>query len=67
MRHDYDLPADWPSMSPEERDQWFHEERARRQAMSQKTPYRVHMENHIERLVRRELARRTHVLGDEEE
>jgi hypothetical protein len=66
MRHDYNLPADWEAMTPEERDKWFHEERCRRQAMSQKTPYRVRMERYIERVARREAARNTHVLGDEE-
>jgi hypothetical protein len=35
MRHDYDLPPDWESMGPEERDQWFHQERCRRQSKRQ--------------------------------
>lgn len=35
MRHDYDLPPDWEAKSDEEKDQWFKQERARRQAARQ--------------------------------
>lgn len=33
--HDYDLPPEWNAMTPEERDEWFHEERSRRQFLRQ--------------------------------
>lgn len=45
MRHDYRLPAEWPEMSQDERDQWFHEERARRQMQRQATAMRKHVTN----------------------
>lgn len=37
MRHDYNLPMKWDSMSDEEKSQWFIEERCRRQVMRQDT------------------------------
>ena len=54
MRHDYDLPADWEAMTPEERDAWFYEERARRQAMNQKTPFARRVEQEREHMERRQ-------------
>jgi len=38
MRHDYQLPGDWPSMTDDEKDRWFKQERARRQHIQQRTP-----------------------------
>jgi len=38
MRHDYDLPQCWHSLSALEKDRWFKGERARRQALAQDTP-----------------------------
>ena len=35
MRHDYDLPGDWASMSQEEKSRWMTQERARRQSKRQ--------------------------------
>lgn len=52
-RHDYDLPGDWAAMSDEERDRWFKQERARRQATNQRTPFAARMEKQRERLKRR--------------
>lgn len=37
MRHDYDLPPDWPGMTAAERNEWLTAERARRQARRQDT------------------------------
>jgi uncharacterized protein HemY len=33
---DYEFPLDWESMTPAEKDEWFKQERARRQAERQK-------------------------------
>lgn len=57
MRHDYDLPQNWDAMDPEERDQWFKNERARRQARTQETATARHLEKANERLDRRHSAR----------
>jgi len=35
MRHDYNLPPEWAEMTPEQRDQWFKQDRARRMAKRQ--------------------------------
>jgi len=37
MRHDYDLPPDWESMTDGEKSRWMTQERCRRQAVSQDT------------------------------
>jgi len=37
MRHDYDLPDEWPEMTSEEKHLWMVGERARRQALAQDT------------------------------
>lgn len=37
MRHDYDLPQCWSTLTPAEKDRWFKGERARRQALRQDT------------------------------
>jgi len=34
--HDYNHPPEWPSMSDQERADWYTRERARRQAMRQR-------------------------------
>jgi hypothetical protein len=59
MRHDYDLPAEWPAMSATERDRWFHQERARRQAERQETAFAARQAHDTQRLARR-LAARLH-------
>jgi len=38
MRHDYDLPQCWSSLTPAQKDRWFKGERARRQSLRQDTP-----------------------------
>ena len=38
MRHDYDLPQGWESMTAEEFSRWLTQDRCRRQAMRQDTP-----------------------------
>lgn len=62
---DYDLPAEWHAMGPEERDAWFKQERARRQAMNQRTAFSARLENAKERLDRRVGARAGHVSLEE--
>jgi hypothetical protein len=57
MTTDYDFPPEWPSMSPAERDRWFHTERARRQAMRQRTPTARHLDRARRRRDRRAAAR----------
>lgn len=47
---DYELPPEWPSMTPEEKSDWFEQERCRRQAMNQNTAFRKHVEKEQERL-----------------
>jgi len=37
MRHDYNLPPGWDSMTAEERCRWLTQERTRRQAVRQQT------------------------------
>jgi hypothetical protein len=37
MNHDYVLPRNWSELTPEQKDNWFHVERARRQALRQDT------------------------------
>lgn len=57
MIHDYDLPPDWDSLSPEQKDEWFQQERARRQAMRQDTPFSRRVREARERRDRRAKAR----------
>ena len=59
MRHDYELPAEWAAMSPAERDRWFHQERARRQAARQETAFATRQRRSEQRLTRRLRARLT--------
>ncbi|UBF22629.1 hypothetical protein HRTV-25_gp48 [Halorubrum tailed virus 25] len=47
---DYEFPSEWPSMTPEEKSEWFEQERCRRQAMRQNTPFRKNVEREVERL-----------------
>jgi len=57
MRHDYDLPADWESMTDAERSAWLTQERCRRQSRRQHTATeekRRHDETRLQR--RREAA-----------
>lgn len=57
MRHDYDLPAEWPAMTDAERDRWFHQERARRQAARQETAFAARQAQAKQRVHRRLAAR----------
>jgi len=36
MRHDYNLPREWPDMTDAEKCRWYTQERARRQVIRQK-------------------------------
>lgn len=38
MRHDYDFPQRWDSLTPEQKDSWYKGERCRRRALRQDTP-----------------------------
>lgn len=62
---DYDFPAEWPSMSPQQKSDWFTQERARRQAMSQETVFASRAEKMKERMERRVEARNETVIGHE--
>jgi len=57
MRHDYDLPAEWQSMTDQERHEWLLEERCRRQALQQETPTASQLRAARERYERRAAAR----------
>lgn len=57
MRHDYDFPADWEAMTDEERNEWFHRERAKRQARNQSTNWSHKAKQTEERHNRRVKAR----------
>lgn len=63
---DYQFPAEWPSMTPEEKDAWFHQERCRRQAMRQETAFRYRMKEEIRRETRRRRYSKTAFLGRKE-
>jgi predicted Fe-S protein YdhL (DUF1289 family) len=56
MRHDYDLPNDWHARTDEEKSRWMTQDRARRQALSQQTPYREHARRTAEREARKRSA-----------
>jgi hypothetical protein len=62
MRHDYDLPPDWPGMTDAEKCRWYTQERARRQVIRQKEagamPYLDFLESDVfDRIQRRMQAR----------
>ena len=63
--HDYEFPPEWAAMSPAERDHWFKQERARRQALNQHTAFSVRNREDRRRASRRLNARDEVVLGDE--
>lgn len=67
MPTDYDLPRGWEAMSAAELDSWFKQERARRQAMKQRTTFSHKMERAQERAERRVEARNTATLGSDTE
>jgi hypothetical protein len=47
---DYDLPPDWNALSDEEKSDWFTQERCRRQAMRQDTPFAKRVEQEKDRI-----------------
>jgi len=62
MRHDYDLPSDWHTYTPEEKCRWYTLERNRRQALRQKEagamPYLEMLESKVfDRMTRKAEAR----------
>lgn len=63
--HDYDLPPEWPSMTTDERNRWFHQERARRQALNQSTAFAERHRQEKARRRQRQAARNEVVLGNE--
>lgn len=65
--HDYDFPPEWPSMDPDERDRWFKQERARRQARAQTTAFAARQRTEKARHKRRSAARNDAVLGTVDE
>lgn len=62
--HDYEFPPEWPAMSAEERDRWFKQERARRQARGQRTAWAERQRTERRRLERRVEARTEVTLDD---
>jgi hypothetical protein len=50
---DYEFPADWEALSPEEKSDWFTEDRCRRQAMRQDTALAANVEEVRRRRERR--------------
>ena len=57
MRHDYNLPAEWTSMTDVERSRWMTQDRAFRQARRQHTATAERMEHDAMRSDRRASAR----------
>ena len=57
MRHDYDFPAEWASMTDVERSRWMTQDRARRQTLRQHTATAARMRHDEQRLARRASAR----------
>lgn len=57
MRHDYDLPPDWDSMTDAEKSKWMTQERCRRQARQQDTATANRLEAQRKRFERRFAAR----------
>ena len=57
MRHDYNLPAEWDSMTDAERSRWMTQDRARRQTLRQHTATAERMEHDSMRSERRAAAR----------
>ena len=57
MRHDYDLPPEWPAMNDAERSAWLTQERCRRQAKRQSTATAKHLDDAAARDRRRAKAR----------
>jgi len=51
--HDYRHPPEWPSMSDQERSDWYTRERCRRQAMRQDTHTARALRKQYERLHRK--------------
>jgi hypothetical protein len=66
MRHDYDLPPDWNAMTDEEKSDWYSQDRARRQALSQTTTWARKAKDEMEREERKADARNSHVIGNNE-
>lgn len=53
MRHDYDLPPEWNSMTDGEKSRWMTQERCRRQAEAQGTKTTPDMEKRKDRVERK--------------
>jgi len=53
MRHDYNLPANWESMTDADKCEWMAQERCKRQALRQDTATARYMHKILERTHRR--------------
>ena len=53
MRHDYNLPADWSSMTDEQKCRWMAQDRVLRQTLRQDTPTARHLHKLLERTHRK--------------
>jgi len=65
MRHDYNLPREWPDMTDSEKCRWYTQERCRRQAERQRTGYSRRMEKKAKRDARKRKASPAHVKLEE--
>lgn len=59
MRHDYNLPREWPDMTDAEKCRWYTQERARRQVIRQKEAGAMVSLDFLEREVFDRLQRRS--------
>lgn len=59
MRHDYNLPREWPDMTDAEKCRWYTQERARRQVIRQKEAAAMVSLDFLEREVFDRLQRRS--------
>jgi len=59
MRHDYNLPREWPDMTDAEKCRWYTQERARRQVIRQKEAGAMVSLDYLEREVFDRLQRRS--------
>jgi len=63
--HDYDLPTDWHTFTPEEKSRWMTQERCRRQALQQQTGYQKRVTDRARRRARKEKAHPATVPAEE--
>lgn len=65
--HDYNHPPDWDALTDQEKSDWYTQERARRQAMGQRTAFATRARRERRRRQRRTDARGTPTIGTDSE